>query len=792
MITLKIKRVIKKSIELFFAIFFIVSIIGFITLARIAIKSETPKVTTIINNSSSIIYDSSGLNISTINLVNNNSVEYKDLPDVFINALISAEDARFFSHSGVDFQRIISAFINNATSSTTQGASTLTQQLIKNIYLDSSKTLDRKINEIIMALELENKMSKEDILLAYANNIMFDGTTIGVNNASLKLFSKPINNVNLAESALLAGLVNAPSYYNPLKNPANAKERMDTVLNLMYRHGYITKNQLNDAKAFQINDLINLKEYEETSYPYQSYLDIVYKEVMELTGYNPLTTPLIIETYMDTDLQALIDSIQNNQDSSIRFTDDNQQIAMSVVDNENGALIAAGGGRNYNGQLLFNRATDMQNQPASTIKPLLSYALAIEHLNWNNKQVVNDEPYTYPGTTTTVNNVDHTYMGEMLIEEAIGYSRNTTALKTLEKVIEKTGINTVINYLKDINLLDVDSNNFNLSYGLGAMQYGVSPTQLASAYSMLAREGCYSKAYTVKRITLQKTNQVIYTHIPEKKQILSKETAFIISDILKNVVENNYYNLGTVKVDGVEMHAKTGTSSFDSKLLKELNYPSDASKDIWMAGYSADFTTIVWSGFDYPEKGKENYFKSGNDSRKYISRKVFKKIMDYQSQKGKTIKLPDTLVGVNVVRGTNLLPDAYTPMKLINTVYYKKGEEPTQKISPPKLDDVTNINLMLVGDSMTVSFKDDIFDIVDVVPKANIIDYSSIYGKTEYVIEITNENNVTNTYTSFDSSFTFNLYDTGYLKIKAYTRYANIKNITSNIYETSYYSIFTF
>ena len=792
MITLKLKKTLRKVTELFSAIFFIVSILGFTILTSISARREIPKVATIINSSSSVIYDSSGTNITTLNLVTNNSVEYKDLPDVFINALISAEDARFFSHSGVDFQRILSSLINNITTNSTQGASTLTQQLIKNIYLDSSKTLDRKINEILMALDLEKKMRKEDILLAYANNIMFDGVTLGVNNASLKLFSKPINNVNLAEAALLAGLVNAPSYYNPFKNPINAKERMDTVLNLMYRHGYISQTQLVDTKKVQISDLINLKEYKEVAFPYQSYLDIVYKEALSLTGYNPLTTPLIIETYMDTDLQALIDTIQNNEDSTIKFVDDAQQIAISVIDNETGALIAAGGGRNYNGQFLFNRATDMKNQPASTIKPLLSYALAIEHLNWNNKQVVKDEPYMYLGTNTNVNNVDHSYMGEILIEEAIGYSRNTTALKTLEEVIKKIGINGVVSYLKSIDLLDVPSENFNLSYGLGAMQYGVSPTQLASAYSMLARGGFYTPAYTIKKITLQKTNEVIYTHKSEQKKVLSDETTFIISDVLKSVIDNNYYNLGTVKIEDVEMHAKTGTSSFDSSLLKELTYPSNASKDIWMAGYSPDFTTVVWSGFDYPEKGKDNYFKSGNDDRKHISRKVFTKIMSYQAKKGKKIKKPDTLTEVRVVKGTNLLPDAYTPNKLIHTVYYKKGEEPQETISPPKLDDVTNLDLLLIGNSMNVSFKDDLFDIVDVIPKNNILDYSLIYGKIEYVVEITNADNTTSTYTSNDSSFSFNLYDTGFLKIKAYTRYANIKQITSNIYETTYYSLFTF
>lgn len=792
MITLKIKKIFNNIVEIFLVSFLVISLCIAVYVTKVVIKSNTPKVATVIKNSSSLIYDVNGENITTLNLVNNNSITYEDLPDVFINALISAEDARFFEHPGIDPQRILSAIFNNVTTNSIQGASTLTQQLIKNIYLDSSKTFDRKINEIIMALNLENKMTKEEILLAYANNIMFDGITIGVNNASLKLFSKPINNVTLAEAALLAGLVNAPSYYNPIKNPTNAKSRMDLVLDLMHRHNYINEIQLNDAKKFQISDLININEYSEENYPYQSYLDIVYKEILEITGYNPLTTPLIIETYMDSDLQALIDTIQNNEDSTIKFSDNNQQIAISVIDNETGALIAAGGGRNYTGQLLFNRATDMKNQPASTMKPILSYALAVEHLGWNNKQVVKDEPYSYKGTDINVNNVDHKYMGEILIEEAIGYSRNTTALSTLEKVINKVGVNTVTNYLKDINLLDVPAENFNLSYGLGAMYYGVSPTKLASAYSMLAREGKYTSAYTIKRITSQETGKVIYTHQAEEKQVLSKETAFIMSDILKSAVDNNYYNLGTVKINNVEMHAKTGTSSFDEKLLKELDYPNDASKDIWMAGYSKDYTTVVWSGFDYPKKGESNYFKSGTDQRKYIPRKTFTKIMNYQSKKGERFEIPQTLSAVDVVKGTNLLPDSYTPHKLITTAYYKKGNEPTAKISPPRLEDVTQLNLLLVGNSMNVSFKDDLFDVVDVTLQTKVLDYSLIYGDIEYVIEITNEDKKTTIYTSTNSSFSFDLFDNGLLKIKAYTRYAKVNQLTSNIYETTYYSMFTF
>ena len=788
----KTRKIIKTIKELFFVTLFLITLILSTIVGVVLVKSPSPKIQTFISSSSSVILDDSGETISVIAFDRNNNITFDDLPDVFINALISAEDARFFEHSGIDVQRIISSFINNITNDSTQGASTLTQQLIKNIYLDSSKTLERKLNEMLMALKLEGKMSKEEIFLAYANNIMFDGITIGVNNASLKLFSKRINNVNIAEAALLAGIVNAPSFYNPIKNPDNAKKRMNVVLDLMYRHGYINLTQLTDAKKVQISDLLKTNDSSTNEYKYQSYLDIVYREAKELTGLNPLTTPLIIETYMDTDLQSLIDNIQSNKDSTIHFSDPDQQIAIAVVDNKNGALIAAGGGRNYSGQLLFNRAIDMKNQPASTMKPILSYALAIEHLNWHNKQVVFDVPYTYPGTSISVNNADHKFMGEILIEEALGYSRNTTAITTLEEVINCVGLSTVTSYLEELNLLDVPKENFNLSYALGAMYYGVSPSNLASAYSMLSRGGNYTKFYTIKSIKNSLTNSVIYAHKKQEKNILKKETTFILSDILKSAVNNNYNNLGTVKINNVEMHAKTGTSSFDSSLLKELNYPQNASKDTWMAGYSKDFTTVVWSGFDYPQLGKEHYFKAGYDPRKHIAKNTFSRIMTYQAKKGEKIDIPSTLSPVEVVRGTNLLPDPYVSKKYLTIVYYKKGEEPTDVISPPKLDDVSNIKLFQTGDMLSVYFKDDLFDIVDVENENKVLDFSKIYGPIEYVVEIISPLGSTQTYTSEDYNFSIPLNFEKQVKIKAYTRYANIKNITSNIYEIEYANLYFF
>lgn len=776
-----IRKILKRTLELFFIFFLVISCCSAIYLSKLYLKNDDVEVTTLVSNKISKVLDKNGNSVLEIELTKTNSVTFEELPDVFINALISAEDARFFSHEGVDLQRIISSLVTNVSEGKLQGASTLTQQLIKNTLLDSSKTLERKLNEIILALKLEDKLTKEDILEAYCNNIMFDGVTLGVNNASLKFFNKSIAHVNLAEAALLAGIVNAPTYYNPIRNPINAKSRMDTVLSLMYRHGYINETELNDAKKVQISDLIVNSISDETTYPYQAYLDIVYQEAKEILGVSPYSTPIIIETYLDVNIQKEIDKIQKGE--IIDFSDDEQQFALALIDNETGALVASMGGRNYNGQLLFNRASDMKNQPASTIKPLLSYALGIEYLDYNSKQVLIDKEYTYPNGTN-VNNVDHIYMGELLIEDAIGYSRNTTALMTLEEVINKVGLSTITNYLNTINLLDVDPSSFSLSYALGAYTNGVSPYNLASAYSMIANKGIYQKGYTIKRIIDPTSNKVLYSHEDEKVKVLSTSTTDILTSILENVVENNYYGLGSLKLDDTTLYLKSGTSSFDSTLAKQLNYPTNASKDLWVAGFSNQYSFAVWTGFDYPKKGKQNYFKAGSDSRKSLHKQILSHVLEIASTEKGNVELSNEVTPVYIVRGTSLLPNEYIPSSMITKAYFKKGLEPTEVIDIPTLSNINNIEMMFYDNYLDITFTD--YAVLDIVKKENTI-YSNekVYGDIEYVIEL---NGIM--YVSKDYNFEIELSDSIYYELKAYTRYSLTPNITSNIYETAFTQFF--
>ena len=771
------KKFLSKTLELFFILVFIFSIISTIYLSNLYVKYQEVEVTPLIDNKISKVLDKNGNSVLNIELINNNSITFSQLPDVFINALISGEDARFFSHSGVDLQRIISSLVANVTKGKLQGASTLTQQLIKNTLLDSSRTLDRKLNEIIIALNLETKLTKEQILEAYCNNIMFDGVTLGVNNASLKFFNKSISHVTLPEAALLAGIVNAPSYFNPIRNPINAKKRMDTILNLMYRHGYINESELKTSKNVQISDLLVTSIKDDTTYPYQAYLDIVYDEVYELLGISPYTTPLIIETYLDINIQKEIDKIQ--QGETIKFDDNNQQFAMALIDNNTGALIASMGGRNYNGQLLFNRANDMLNQPASTIKPLLSYALGIEYLNYNSKEVLMDKEYSY-SNGNNVNNVDHIYMGEILIEDAIGYSRNTTALMVLDEVINKIGIKNVTNYLNQINLLDVDPSYFTSSYALGAFYKGVSPLNLASAYSMIANKGIYQKGYTIKKIINPNTNEVLYTHKDNKTRVLSTSTGDILTDILSNVVESNYYGLGSLKIKDTPLYLKSGTSSFDSSLAKQLGYPTNASKDLWLAGFSKQYSFAIWTGFDYPKKGELNYFKAGSDSRKSLHKQILSKILNVAITKKGGLEITNEVTPVNIVKGTKLLPNKYIPSNMIEKAYFKKGYEPIKVLDIPTLTNINDIELIFTDDYVDITFLD--YAYLDITKKENTIyNESKIYGDIEYVIEI---NGIT--YTSYDYNFQIELDSNFFYDLIAYTRYSKVKDITSNKYITTF------
>ncbi len=688
---------------------------------------STPQIEKLIEQKHTRIYDSSSRLIETLGEDKAKLVKYEELPQTLINALISIEDEHFFEHHGINYSRILySAFNNLFSSNARQGGSTITQQLVKNLLLTSEISLSRKIQEAYLAYQIEQMMSKEEILEQYFNRIYFDATIQGVGYASYRFFNKSVDLLTLPECAILAGVVKSPSLYSPFKHIEECNDRKNLVLKAMLNNHYITDEQYQLGVKKHAKDLVIEKgsNYQEETYEFQSYLDVVYREVKELTGFNPFSVALDIETYLDTSVQSYIDGIQSG--TNFIFEDENQQAALAVIDSQNQALIGLMGGRNYEGQMLYNRSYEMQRQPASTMKPIFTYALAMEHLHYNELSAVIDEPYTYPNTSITVQNADKQYLGKITLLDALGYSRNTSTLYTLEKVIAKIGVDKAVQYLKDIGIMD--EGEFTYPYAIGGMKYGVSPIQLAGAYAMLANNGLYIKPSTIKKITDQETGKIIYSRDLHGKQVISKEAALTMTSALTRMIDQNYYNIALAKPSNVAIAGKTGTNAYDSNVRARYNYPSNADRDVWFAGYSPSHTIAVWTGFDEPKLGEKNYF-GYSDSRRLVAKKLFKNVMEKISSKSKSFNYEANLQKVEVVKGLEkfYLPNSFVPSQFISYAYFRKEEIPTEILPNPEFEILDNINVNFLDNSISMSILNEL--------KEDEI-YTTFFGNRGYLFKI--------------------------------------------------------
>ena len=250
---------------------------------------------------------------------------------------------------------------------------------------------------------------------------------------------------------------------------------------------------------------------------------------------------------------------------------------------------------------------------------------------------VDDMPTNYPNSKTPVNNVDYNYLCQILIDEAIGYSRNTIAVKTLEEVVQKIGSNKVIQYLKDINLFDNEDDVLNYAYALGGFKYGVSPVYLASAYSMLASKGIYREPLAVNKIELLDGSNQVFEFSNNERKILDEDSCYLLINVLESVMKKNFWNINQVKPNDVNVVAKTGTSSFDDSIISKYNYPKNAYKDRWLAGFSTNLSISVWTGFDNTLEDEKTYFTpSSNDAN--VTKKFFRRIMDVAGHKNETFE----------------------------------------------------------------------------------------------------------------------------------------------------------
>lgn len=526
---------------------------------------------------SSQVFDIHGRLITTLHSDQNRlPIDINKVPQNLQNAFIAAEDNRFYDHIGIDPIGIVRAIVTNVTNrGIAQGGSTITQQLAKNAFLSQEQTMKRKIQEAMLALEIERKYSKKEILEMYMNQIYFGQGAYGIQTAAKTYFGKDVDQLTLAQCAMLAGLPKSPNYYSPFNNLQEAKNRKNTVVDQMVKYGYISEEEGAQAKAADL-DLTENKQTSENPES-ASFVDYVSREVANRYGDDALYKEgLKIYTTMDAEKQhAAVQALKNLPDN---YTDENgltqPQGAIVSIDPKTGHILAMVGGR---GQDSFNRASQAVRQPGSAFKPFV-YVTALQH-GMTPSTTMEDKKVSYGSWTPQ--NASKSYSGTMTLSDALANSVNTVAVQVADKV----GTSNIIANAKKMGITTLDAKDDNLAMALGGLTHGVTPLEMASAYGTFANRGVHVKPTAIVKI-LDRNGNVLEDKSTMQKgntqnQVMSEKEAYEITYMLEGVIS---HGTGTAASIGRAAAGKTGTT--------------DDNKDAWFVGYTPDIVTAVWMGDD--------------------------------------------------------------------------------------------------------------------------------------------------------------------------------------------------
>lgn len=581
--------------------FLLLFVLGALIFGYYAMKAPTLSEKDLVATTSSKIYDNKNNLIADLGAEKRINVTANEIPTDLVNAIIAIEDHRFFNHRGVDIVRIGGSFLHNLHGGS-QGGSTLTQQLIKLTYFSTSasdRTLSRKIQEAWLATQLEKKATKQEILTYYVNKVFMANGNYGMQTAAKSYYGKDLKDLSLPQVALLAGMPQAPNQYDPYSHPEAAQQRRNLVLKEMLDMKSISNKQYEAAVNTPVTDgLQSLSS--SSSYPayMDNYLKEVIEQVEEETGYNLLTTGMDVYTNVDTEAQKKLWDIYNT-DEYVNYPDDEIQVASTVIDVNNGKVIAQLGSRHQSSNVSFgtNQAVETNRDWGSSMKPISDYAPALEHEEYTSTAAtITDAPYNFPHSSTPFYNWDRSYYGSITMTYAIQQSRNVPAVKALEKVGLKKA-------KKFLNGLGIDypemvyANAISSNTSVSSNKYGASSEKMAAAYAAFANGGTYYKPKYVSRVVFSDGTTKEFDS--EGTRAMKATTAYMMTDMMKTVLISG--NGTNAAISGVYQAGKTGTSNYSdnelSKLTKNSSYSSFVAPDESFVGYTPEYAMAVWTGY---------------------------------------------------------------------------------------------------------------------------------------------------------------------------------------------------
>ena len=613
------------------------------------------------------IYDKDGNYVTTlVGRENRTVIDTSALPRHVVDAFLAAEDLRFYKHPGFDVTRILGAVLSNMRSGGfDQGASTITQQLVKLSHLSSQKTIARKLEEIWLALQMEQVYTKEQILDMYLNYIYFGQGAYGIQAAAEVTFGVDASELSPAQAAALAAAIKAPSAYSIQSSPENNRERREYILAVMRDEGMLTAEAYDAALQEALKPIQSAAVQTE----YGWFVDAVLDEAelqLDVSAEMLLAGGYRIDTTLDPDMQNILDKQFENTGVFPANAKDGTivQAAAAAVDNGTGAVRAIVGGRKYETRRGLNRATHLRRQPGSALKPLAVYAPAIEYAGWTAASVILDEPTAFGSYKPR--NAGNAYYGNVTLRAALKNSLNIPAVK----VIESIGVGTARRYLTAVGI-ELDDRDWNLSLSLGSMTYGASPVQMAAAYSPFANGGTFHAPYFIERIT-DRDGVVIYQHQDSGTRVLSSQHAYLLTNLMQTVISSG---TGTrLNSAGVQVAGKTGT----------VNMVGGGNRDAWMNAYTANLSVCVWMGYDDPDDAHRlPNSVSGGTNPASLARNFLKAY--YSGRSKPTFKKPGGFVSVTLDKkaiewrgepmlATSLTPDAYKFSEI-----FIEGTQPTKK-----------------------------------------------------------------------------------------------------------------